>query len=198
MIRDHERRAVQLVRTSAHSPHGLVAAEQVLRGNAPHRQNDPRAHHGDLLLQVVAACGRFVRLRIAVVRRATFEDIGDEHLFAALADREQHLVQQLAGATDEYRVGPALREGTARAGGHAGAQLFPAGRTGFYRAFFGAIRDRKFLNGALVSAVGRVARQPDVDTHRLQVGATLLFGADHGRNFATMGAVPHQSGRCRR
>ena len=45
--------------------------------------------------------GNFVGLRVAILRRPTFDDIGDINLFPPELDRLDDLVQQLPGLADE-------------------------------------------------------------------------------------------------
>jgi hypothetical protein len=80
--------------------------EQILGGNSPHAENEFGVHQIDLARQPGRAGGRFGGFWIAVRRRAALQDIGDEDLWAAQADRFQHRIQELAGAANEWLALP--------------------------------------------------------------------------------------------
>src|SRR5210317_492100 len=102
MIRDHQRNTAQIVRPATHTAHRITAVEEVLRSNLADSQNDFRLDQFNLPLEIAATGRRLCRLGITIVRRATFEDIRNEHALAALPDREQHLVEQVPRPADEW------------------------------------------------------------------------------------------------
>jgi hypothetical protein len=93
---------------ASHSTHGLVTAQQILRGDFANRQNDPRLHQFDLPLQVLTTLGRFPGLGVPIMRGPTLEDIRNKHTVPALPDRAQHLVEQFARSPDKGLATPIL------------------------------------------------------------------------------------------
>ena len=63
--------------------------------------DDRRIEHLELATQIRRAGRDLVGLRVAIVRRPAFDDVGDEHVLAPPADRGQQLHEQVAGTTDE-------------------------------------------------------------------------------------------------
>ena len=56
---------------------------------AAERHDDRRIEDLELAAQVRRAGGDLVGLRVAVVRRPAFDDVGDEHVLASPADRRR-------------------------------------------------------------------------------------------------------------
>ena len=187
----------KVVLAAAHTTDRVVRTEQILRSYFSYRQDNLRLDQFDLAFQVVATGSRFARLRVAVIRRPAFQNVGDEHFFAALPNGEQHLVEQFPGPANEwlastilfgsrrfandqpvriwttdseYCVSATCRELTTCAIGDAVTQFRPA------QALGGQLN--RFF-GRLPGSVLRVARQPDINTHCLQVGTSLMFWVDH-------------------
>lgn len=71
------------------------------RRNPPQTDDDLRRDEPDLIFQITDAGVLFVRLRVAVVRGAAFDNVGDIDLRAVEPDGGEHRVEQLAGAADE-------------------------------------------------------------------------------------------------
>ena len=98
-----------------HHPHALLLDEcAVLSGDAqvglyqPHAgdpaegDDDLGADDARLLAQISDAALLLVLLRIAVLRRTAFDDVGDVDVFAAVeVDGVQQLVEELTGSADE-------------------------------------------------------------------------------------------------
>jgi hypothetical protein len=63
--------------------------------------DDRRIEHLQLAAQVWLARGDLVGLGVAVVGWAALDDVGDEHILAAPADRAEQPHQQVTGAPDE-------------------------------------------------------------------------------------------------
>src|SRR6185312_2957869 len=104
MIRHYERRIqlTKMVHLAPESSKRHVRRQQVLGRDAPHGENQPRPHQGDLPHQVRQAGGDRLRLRIPNTRRAALQDIGDKDIrFTAQADGLQHGIQELSRAAHE-------------------------------------------------------------------------------------------------
>ena len=71
----------------------------------PERHDDLGLQDLEVALQPDVAGGDLVRKRVAVLRRAVPDDVGDEYLAAIQSDVRQELVEQLPGGSDE---GPSL------------------------------------------------------------------------------------------
>ena len=75
----------------------------------PERDDDPRVDQLDLLLEIRATRLDLAGRRVAVLRRAALDDVGDVALGAGQADLLPHeAVQQLAGTADEGLAGQVL------------------------------------------------------------------------------------------
>ena len=85
MIGGHQGNGIVVQEPSPQLSDSLTGTQQVLYGNASHRQNHGRFQDGDLGLQIGAAGIAFLRLRIPVFGRAAFDDVGDVAVGAASA-----------------------------------------------------------------------------------------------------------------
>ena len=193
MVSHHHWNSTQIMPAASHAANRFVAAQQVLRRDFAYRQNDLRLNELDLPLEVVTTSRRLFRSGITIIRRPTLENIGNEHTVPTLTDRQQHLIQQLSGATDERlaptvllrprrladnqpvgisvadsknSIRPALGQLTARTAGNTITQLLPVQACGGRSS-----RSWRWLI--------RISRLPYIDTHCLQIGLSLLFWVDH-------------------
>ena len=78
-----------------------LGAQQGLGGDAAEAADQARLQDRQLTLQVRFAGTDLRRQRVAVLRRAAFEDVADEDVLAGEADGGDDLRQQLAAAPDE-------------------------------------------------------------------------------------------------
>ena len=78
-------------------------AGEKLGHREPTESNDHlRSNRRDLPLEEMIARGHFVRLRIAIVGRPAFHDIGNEHARTVQADRREQLLKELARGANEW------------------------------------------------------------------------------------------------
>lgn len=219
VIRDEERRIAELMDLAPHSSDRLVGIEEQVRSDTPDRDNDFRLHEFYLALEVRTARCRLVGLRITIVRRPAFQDIGNEYTGAAFADRAQHLVEQFARTPNERftttiflgarslpddhpvgdqatnaknGLGSRLVQPTASAARHGRPELIPV-----------ELADRILQCLDVGFGVSLVTRYPDIDTHRAQIGTALKFCLHHlgiqvlgfSRKFATAVTAIHRMAR---
>ena len=85
---------------------GDFAAEQIGGGGGSESDDDLRADNVDLAEEKLRAGVGFFGLGDAVLRRAALDDVGDVDIGALETHGDDHVVEELAGATDE---GQALR-----------------------------------------------------------------------------------------
>src|SRR6202034_1198886 len=111
MIR-HDQWCVQLaevVHPPAQPCERGIGREQVLRRDAPDREDQPRLQQRDLAQQVRQAGGDLLRLRVAVAGLPALEHVGNVDVAAAVeADGGQHFVEQLTGDAHERLAGAVL------------------------------------------------------------------------------------------
>ena len=93
---------------AAHSTDRVVGAQQVLRRDLAHRKNDFWLNQLYLSFQVRSTSSCLRRLGVPIIRRPTLENVGNEHAFTTLPDRNQHLIEQLAGPAYERFAPPIL------------------------------------------------------------------------------------------
>ena len=72
-----------------------------MRGDATHRKDELRCNLFDLGIQENPAMLRLGSLRVAIIRGAALDDIGDINLFARDSNSGQHAVEQLPRAPDK-------------------------------------------------------------------------------------------------
>src|SRR5438552_3086093 len=90
---DRPDRAVRLRDAAAgHEPAERMATE---------RHDERRVEDLELALEIGGTGGNLVRFRIAILRGAALDDVGDEHLVASPAERREELDEQVAGPPDE-------------------------------------------------------------------------------------------------
>ena len=107
MVSHDERHPGVAVHPPAQAGDAGIAVEQRLRGEAPHGDDQLGLDQLDLAQQVRRALPYLLRLRVAIARRAAFQDVGDIHVLAALqADRGEHVVEQPPGLPDEGLAQP--------------------------------------------------------------------------------------------
>ena len=195
MVGHDERRLAERMHGSAQPSHRCIRIQQELCRYPADGQNDFRLDQGDLPVEVAPAGGRLVGVGVPIVWRPALEDVGNEGAVSALVYGAQHLIQQLAGPahkrfatpvflgarrlandqpvgiriTDtEDGLGSAFTERTARAAGDGCAQRFPV--QGLLRIGNRNIRRLR---------IGLITGQPDINIHRVEVGASLMFGLNH-------------------
>jgi hypothetical protein len=95
-----------MMQLAAQLAYRCIRVKQLLRSDSPNSQDNLRLQQCDLPFQIAAACSRFLRLGIAVMRWTTFQDIGDKYLSAVLTGSAQHFRQQLSGSTDKWLTAP--------------------------------------------------------------------------------------------
>ena len=216
MVHDHQRPAACTERMylAAQARERGLGREQVLRGDAPHGDDQRRRHELDLPLEVAAALQRLLRLRVAIARRPALEHVGDVDVLALEAERFQHRGEQLPGAADErltlavligtrgladehpaglriadaeHRLGAGLVQRAARALGHQRTQRLPP-----EPGLDAGARHRRHLKRVCSGRQRRrrqccvSGRTPHVDVH-----------AERGkvRELATVGHLQTASGR---
>src|SRR5712692_11339394 len=77
MKRRHQFNSVVILTHSAQASNGDLVLQQALNGKFAQGNNDLRPYEIDLLLEKGLTRFDFVGLRIAVLRRATFDHVGD-------------------------------------------------------------------------------------------------------------------------
>src|SRR3989337_2882296 len=92
--------AVLHLRLAVHLADGVARGEPG-QGVAPQAHDDPGLYQLDLPLEVLSAGIDLPGERVAVVRRATLDDVRDEHLVAAQTDGRDQLVQEAPGRADQ-------------------------------------------------------------------------------------------------
>jgi hypothetical protein len=69
---------------------------------APKRHNHQRIQRGDLPFEKLTARSNFVRLGIAIVRRAVFDDVGNEYITPAQPGKREQLFEELPGSSYKW------------------------------------------------------------------------------------------------
>jgi hypothetical protein len=108
MVGNNKGDSAELVRAPTHAADRVITAKQILRRYLADGENYLRLQQFDLPFEVFATGRSFVGLRVAVVRRPAFQNIGDEYTVSTLTDGEQHLIEQLPGAANEWFAAPVL------------------------------------------------------------------------------------------
>src|SRR6185437_8485738 len=102
MVSDRELGTSEIIPMSAKLRHGRVDGQQSFRGHGAQRNNGFRIYHGDLTHQERRAGLALIALRLAISRRAAFDDVSDVNLFPAQAHGFDHVGEQLSGAAYEW------------------------------------------------------------------------------------------------
>ena len=97
MVRGHQGNALVVVILIAQAAHGLVAAEQGLRGKAAQGADDAGLDDFDLALEIRLALLDLIGLGVSVIGRAALEYVADINLVAGQAHSLDDLGQQLPG-----------------------------------------------------------------------------------------------------
>ncbi len=108
MIRHHRRNLLDGVPGTAHASQRQLVTEECLRRNTTERHDHLRSHELDLLFEIGAASGDFLRFRIPVSRWPALHDVRDVDALALELDRLNDPGQQLAGRADERQSLPIL------------------------------------------------------------------------------------------
>lgn len=74
------------------------------RGDAAQADDDRRIDECDLPPQPFAAAFLLHKLRVTVVRRAAFDNVGDVNLCSVEIDHFEHIVEQLSGWADKRQA----------------------------------------------------------------------------------------------
>jgi hypothetical protein len=79
----------------------LRAWEELRHREAPQRHDHLGVDRGDLAIEVVGAGGHLLWQRVAVIRRAVLDDVGDEDRLAIQSNCRQQLVEELSRRANE-------------------------------------------------------------------------------------------------
>src|SRR5207249_5115985 len=101
MIRRYERDALVFERASAQGRHRGLRLEERLDGGEPQRAEKRGLEDRKLLFQIRETLLHFTGRRSSVLGRAALEHVADVDLLTLQIDGGDHLVEELAGATDE-------------------------------------------------------------------------------------------------
>ena len=100
VIHRHDGAATDLPRLAVNAADAL-AGDELIERVAPQRHDDQGVYGGDLAVEVGIAGADLVGFRVAVVRWATFDDVGDEDLLPAHADGAEQAFEKLTGGANE-------------------------------------------------------------------------------------------------
>src|SRR5579883_1650129 len=102
MIGHYYLNAEKIEYLTAHFTERFVRLQQVRTSDPSQTQNDLRLNKRYLFPEIRLTCFNLVRLRIAIVRRTRFQNIGDVDILALKLDRFEHLRKQLPRTSDKW------------------------------------------------------------------------------------------------
>src|SRR5581483_613118 len=108
VVRHDQGYSVVAVHSTTEFADRQLRLQKRLGGECSEGQNDLGADQLDLADQIWTAGCHLVRQRVTITRRAVFEDVADENVFALQVDGSQNLGQELTGSSHERVAGQIL------------------------------------------------------------------------------------------